>query len=303
MKSPWTLLWRPKNWLPGLVFTLAYLITLLPYRMQMRIGKGLGLLLFRFPLGRGKRVARTNLALCFPHLSEKKRQLLLKKNCLNIGMGLIETALAWFGKKKKLPLLTIHGIEHWQACHAAQQPIMLLSAHFTCLEIAGRLTAEHLPLSIVYRPQKIQFLDYLVRYYRKKIYSAIISRDNLRQVIHRLKSGDTLWYTPDIDAGIQNSIFVPFFGTAAATITTPARLAERTGAVCLGCFFYRKKDLSGYELFFTPPLENFPSQDAASDAYTVNQLIEQAIKKSPAQYLWQYKRFKTRPNNEPGIYG
>jgi len=304
MKSPWTLLWQTKNWLPGIVFIIAYLISRLPYRLQMRIGKGLGLMLFYFNLGhRGKNIARTNLALCFPHLSSAKRNILLKKNCINVGMGLIETALAWFGSNKKLPPLTIHGKEHWQACHTAKKPILLLSAHFTCLEIAGRLTAEQLPITIVYRPQKIKFLDYVVQYYRQKIYTGIIARDNLRQVIHCLKSAGTVWYTPDIDAGAHNSVFVPFFDIATATITTPARLAAHTGAICLGCFFYRKKDLSGYELFLTPPLENFPSGDALTDATRVNQLIEAAIKKSPAEYLWQYKRFKTRPNNEPGIYG
>lgn len=303
MKSPWALLWQPKNWLPGIILTAAYLVTKLPYRCQMQLGKGLGLLLFYCNLNRrGKNAARINLALCFPHLSETKRRILLKKNCIHVGMGLIETALAWFGSSKKLPPLTIHGLEHWQACHAAHQPVLLLSAHFTCLEIVGRLTAKQLPLTIVYRPQKIKFFDYLAQYYRQKIYTRIVARNNLRQVIHCLKSGSTLWYTPDIDAGYHNSVFVPFFDIPTATITTPARLTQLTDAKCLGCFFYRKKDLSGYEMFLTPPLQNFPSDNEVTDATQVNQLIEQAIKKSPAQYLWQYKRFKTRPNNEPDIY-
>lgn len=300
MKSPWAVIWQPKNWLFAIALLLAHLIILLPYRSQMALGKKLGWLLF-FVNRRGKRTAAINLQLCFPELSVLERQQLLKQSYADVGMGLIEAALAWFGASKKLPPLTIHGLEHWQACHSKQQPILLLSAHFTCLEIAGRLTAEQLPINIVYRPQKIKFFDHVVRYYRQKIYTGILARNHLRSIIRCLKSAGTVWYTPDIDAGLNNSVFAPFFNNPAATITASSRLAKLTGAACLTCFFYRKKDLSGYEVFFSP-INNFPSGDECIDATQINQLIEQAIRKAPEQYLWQYKRFKTRPNDEPGIY-
>jgi KDO2-lipid IV(A) lauroyltransferase len=301
MKSPWSLLWQPKNWLFGIILIPLRLIVFLPYRRQMQFGKKLGNVLCCI-YHKKRQNAAVNLALCFPNLSKAQRHTLLKKCYESVGMGFIETALAWFGQSQQIPPLTIHGLEHWQACHTANQPILLLSAHFTCLELAGRLVAQHLPLKIVYSPQKIKLFDHFVQYYRQKFYTDTISRHNLRKVIRCLKAGDTIWYTPDIDAGLVNSVFAPFFGNPAATITTTARLAQATGAACLPCFFYRKKDLSGYELFLGAPLADYPSGDDLKDATQMNQLIEQAILKAPEQYLWQYKRFKTRPDDGPSLY-
>ena len=111
-----------------------------------------------------------------------------------------------------------------------------------------------------------------------------------------------MWYTPDIDAGRRNSVFAPFFGIPTATLTTTSRLAARTDAIVLPTFFYRNANGQGYRVVFKAPLENFPSGNDEIDAIHLNAAIEQAVRIAPTQYLWQYKRFKTRPAGEKRFY-
>ncbi len=98
-------------------------------------------------------------------------------------------------------------------------------------------------------------------------------------------------------------MFVPFCGVPAYTTTALARLARLSGANVVPVFPYRRKDGTGYDLILDPSLEEFPSDDMIQDATRVNQLIEQAVRRCPEQYLWQYKRFKTRPSGERRVYG
>jgi KDO2-lipid IV(A) lauroyltransferase len=267
--------------------------------MQCKLGKALGRLLFTFDR-KGKHTAHINLKLCFPELTPTERKILLKKNYAAVGISVIETAIAWFGENDQLPPCEIIGLEHWQALHAQGRGVLLISAHLSCLEIAGRLISSQMKVDAVYRPQKLNILDAFARFYRSKFYPKIIERHDLRTLIRSLKAGEAVWYTPDVDAGLKNSVFVPFFGISAATITTSSRLAKLGNAACLTAFFYRED--AGYKIIFSAPLDNFPSGDDIADATKINHLIETAIRKKPEQYLWQYKRFKTRPPGETRYY-
>src|SRR3990167_1387696 len=145
-------------------------------------------------------------------------------------------------------------------------------------------------------------LQSLLTFHRKKYYADIIPRDDIRKMVKILKNKKIVWYAPDSDHGVKNSVFAPFFGIPTATVTGTSRIAKMANAKIIPCFFYRKKDKPGYDLYFHPPCENFPSDDLFEDASRINQLLQTAILKSPEEYLWQYKRFKTRPAGETRFY-
>ena len=301
MKSPWRQLWHPKYWIFAPLLGLLYAITHLPYRTQMRIGKALGKFLLVFNK-KSRHTTQINLELCFPELTPEARTQLLRDTYASMGMSIMETAMAWFAKDSQLPPITYVGFERWQQFHKEGQGILFVSAHLSCLEIIGRLIKDKLIITSIYRPQKIQLLDIFAKFYRAKFMAKIVAREQLRELMRGLTQDESVWYTPDVDAGIKNSIFVPFFNIPTATITTPPRLAARTNALTMTLFMYRKKDLSGYEIHLSEPLENFPSGDDEQDMARINQLIEAAIRVHPEQYLWQYKRFKTRPPGEKRFY-
>lgn len=300
--TSWLTYMTPSYWLLWLSISLIWLINQLPYLWQLKIGSSLGWILEKIG-GKTKRTTLTNLQLCFPELTQQQRENLLRNNFKALGITLLETGLAWWGSHKKIQhLIHFHGLNHIEQALARGQGVMLCSAHLTCLEIIGRLVQTKLPLAVVYRAQKNPLLDKLAKHFRGKIYQKIIARDDLRNVIRTLKQNNILWYTPDVDAGRNNSVFVPFFGIPAASITATSRLAKLTGAAILPTFFYRRNDGSGYDFYVHPAIEHFPSDDVTADTLRINQIIEAAIRKDPAQYLWQYKRFKTRPEGEKRFY-
>jgi len=284
------------------VWGLLRLSVYLPHTFRRTLGRLLGRLLLLHN-GKGIQIARTNIKLCFPQLTPAERADLLAANSNAMAMSILEAPLAWWGSDQILkPLGHIHGLQYIKSAEAAGRGILMCSAHCTSLEIAGRLFSMQHPVSAMYRPQKNHFLDQYLYRARKPLYQTLFARNDLKGMIKALKAGSVVWYTPDVDAGHKNSVFAPFFGIEAATLTVTARLAKITNAVVIPAYFYRRDDGSGYDLVLLPALENYPSGDAVADATTINALTEKAILKAPAQYLWAYKRFKTRPNNESRFY-
>lgn len=293
---------RPRYWPYWLPLgILRILVVTLPYKSQVYLGKKAGKLLLRFS-NKTRSVATINLKLCFPKASESEHQQLLQKNFEAVGIALFEAALAWWGSEKQLQKIPfkIIGAEHLQLATQNGRGAMLCSPHFTTAELVGRLLTRHIKIATMYRPQKQIFLEYITYHSRKKNYQRLISRNDIRGMLRALKDNLFVWYAADIDAGLKNSIFAPFFGVLAATITATSRYAKITATQVIPTFFYREDN--GYTIIFKPPLENFPSDHLEQDASTLNQVFEQAILHYPEQYLWQYKRFKTRPNGEPRFY-
>ncbi len=294
---------HPRQWPVWLAVGLLWLLAQLPYRWLLKLGEGIvGKLLYHFS-SKARRTAETNLALCFPELTAVQRKNLLKQNFAATGISLLETALAWWGKEQRLcHLLKVHGMEHLEQALAKGNGVILCSAHFMSLELAGRLLAMQQPFAVIYRPQKNILLDKLAKRYRQKIYQRIIARGDLRSMLKYLKHKGVVWYTPDIDAGLNNSVFVPFFNIPAATITATSRLAQLSQAQVIPTFPFRRQDGTGYDIYMHAPLTHYPSGDSEQDARRLNQIIETAIEQAPEQYLWQYKRFKTRPLGEKRFY-
>lgn len=293
----------PRNWPYWLLLGLLRLSALLPYKMQLWLGKVLGRVLARCPT-KSRTTAAINLKLCFPNATEQERKQLLEKSFASVGIAFFETAFGWWGSEKRLAAIPIDltGAEHLQ--HALQQGkgVMLCSPHLTSLELAGRLFARRTPIAVMYRPQKKAVLEFVTRRALDKHYLRVLPRHDIRGMLRALKSNLTVWYAADIDAGIKNSVFAPFFGVLAATITATPRYAELSGAAVIPAFFYRQADGSGYKIVLKPALTNFPSGNLEEDAARLNNIFEEAIRLQPDQYLWQYKRFKTRPNGETRFY-
>jgi Kdo2-lipid IVA lauroyltransferase/acyltransferase len=293
---------KPKYWPIWLLFGLLRAFALLPYSIAIKLGAALGYLLGLLPL-EIKHCTNVNLALCFPELSLENREILLKKNFISVGIGVIETAFAWFASPKKLAHLGhFEGVDQLHAALSTGKGAILISPHLTTLQIAGRLSCFKQPFAVVYREQKNPVVNYIMERRLKQYYLNTIPKGNLREILRCLKNNIPIWYTPDIDAGLKNSIFVPFFGVPAATITATTRLAKKSDAAVIPIFFYRRENGSGYDIIVKPRLENFPTNDLTKDTQTINKILEDGIREKPEQYIWQYKRFKTRPAGEKRFY-
>lgn len=281
---------------------LIWLLHFLPLGLLAPVGEGLGMLLYAFGRER-RRVARTNLRLCFPELGDRARERLVRAHCRAFGRSVLERGILWWSSKARIQkLVRIEGLEHWQA--AADRPVILLAPHFVGLDMGGvRLTADYSLVSI-YSRQKSPLFDRLLRHGRTRFgTTTLFSRqDGVRPVVKALRGGLPFYYLPDQDFGPRDAVFVPFFGVPAATITGLSRLARLTGAAVVPAITRQLPGGAGYLLKFYPAWENYPGDSVEADTRRMNAFIEERVREMPAQYFWLHKRFKTRPAGEAGFY-
>ena len=293
----WKLI-TPRYWLWWIAIGFFWCLVQIPYSWQLKIGRQIGRLAY-WLAPRRRRIAMINLKLCFPTEDDKQRHLLLKRHFESLGMGLLETFSAWWSPDKMLkPLEQIQGLEHVQTALAQGKGVILLSAHFTSLEMGSRFLTMHVPIHGMYRPHENPVIDYVMKKGREKQAEKAIARDAIRDILRSLKHNKPVWFAVDQNFGHKNSVFVDFFGIPAATNTAITRLAQVSNAAVIPFFTQRLANSQGYKVTLLPPLKDFPSNDVVKDALQINQLIETYIRQTPEQYLWVHRRFKDRPTGE-----
>jgi KDO2-lipid IV(A) lauroyltransferase len=291
----------PKYWLTWLGLGLLRLIHLLPYKMQLKIGAIIGDT-YRLVSPSRRHIAKTNLILCFPDKTEAEIEALLRKNFQSNGMALIESAMCWWGSDEDiLDLVTFEGVDHLENALKEKKGVILITGHMTTMELGAHAMGLLGHTGAMYRPLKNKLMDHVVKKARSKRLNPTFPRDDMRTMISLLKNGKRVWYGFDQNYGLKHSVFVPFFGVPAATITTTSRIARASNASVVPFFPFRHPD-GHYRISISRPLENFPSSSNESDTLALNTLLEGAIVSAPDQYLWIHRRFKTRPINQQPVY-
>jgi len=287
-----------------LAIGLFWLLHWLPLSVLSRIGEVFGLLLYLVVVPR-RRVALTNLRLCFPELSVTERRALARRNFAVTGRSMLERGLAWWASPERMRrLVRIDGLERLDALRAAGRPVILLTPHFVGLDAAvTRLSLEGNFVS-VYAQQKNKVFDRWLHHGRSRFNDQLLlsRHDGVRATVKAMKAGRPLYYLPDLDYGRKESIFVPFFGVPAATITGLPRLARLAGAVVMPCVVRILPGGAGYVLTLGEPWQDYPSDDVEADTRRMNVWLEGVVRTMPEQYYWVHRRFKTRPEGEPRIY-
>ena len=293
----------PRYWPVWLGVGAVKLVVLLPHRWQMFLGRCIGRGLYYFA-PRRRRIAEINLQLCFPEWSATQSNAVLKAHFAALGMGLLETALAWWGTDRKLHgLEQIEGLEHLQQALQRGKGVILLTGHFTSLELGARFITWHQAFHAMYRSHKNPLYEAILRRERER-HSGFppVPHEDLRSLLRAFKRGHAVWYAPDQNHGLRNSVFAPFFGIPACTLATTSRLAAISGAAVVPYFPRRLPGNTGYQVVIHPALTDFPSDDPVADAQRINELLEQQIRQAPEQYLWVHRRFKTRPPGAHKLY-
>jgi len=296
-------LFNPRYWPLLLLYSLLRLLILLPYRIQMKIGAGIGWLLYRFP-SRRRRIIEINLLRCFPELSNQARQQLVLENFKAMFMCIFESALAFFASDKKLqPLAHLTGIENLERALEKGKGVILLSGHFTTSDMAVRLLNQHLqkPAHIMYRRHNNLLMEFIMGSGRKRHCEKTIGKKEIVSLFKSLKDNRIVFYTPDQNAGSRGT-FVPFFGILASTFDVTVRIAKKSDACVVPFVYGRRTDGTGYDLQLLPILTDFPGDNLSTDVAQINQIIESAARQYPAQYFWAHQRFRSRPAGESPFY-
>jgi KDO2-lipid IV(A) lauroyltransferase len=292
----------PRYWPTWLLLGTLHVAARLSPAAQLRLGRLLGRLLRRIKR-REHRVAARNLQLCFPALGAAERNELLHAHFEAVGMSFVEMGVGWFTPiERLLPRVAIHGREHLDRALASGKGTLLVTAHFTTLEVGVAVLEAISPrTSCMYRPQRNAMMDVMIRRGRYRFAKEQIPRDNVRALVRSLRDNYVVVYLPDQTYLGKQSELLPFFGEPAVTNIATSKLASISGAVVIP-YFFRRLPHGDYRVDIGPSLDHFPSDSPREDARRLFGLLEDYIRLAPEQYLWLYKKFKGRPAPLPDPY-
>jgi len=273
---------------------------------RLRAGRMLGWLAVHLVRPR-VRIARRNLALCFPDLTRTERERLLREHFRALAQSVVDRGVLWYRDAQTVcNLVELRGEAHFMPMVRAKQAFIFLAPHFIGLDAAAsRLTIACPESATMYTPQSDPDVDALVRQGRQRFNTVhLVSRhDGVRGLVRLLRAGQFIYYLPDMDFGRKGAAFVPFFGIPAATLTATAQLARSFNLPVLPVLSTWNPDTGQYVAEVLPPLADFPGPDDLPDATArLNRELETWVRANPSQYYWVHRRFKTRPAGGAKLY-
>lgn len=292
----------PHTWPVWFGMALLRLVCLLPHRASLALGRAIGIL--AHALGGSRRaIVRRNLELCFPKLSPAERDALAREHFKALGMAMIEMGLGRWSSDRHLASITrLVGVEHVHKALGEGRGVILLSAHFTTLEIMGRVLATEIPpFDAVFRKNRSEFMTELQRSGREVSADSTIEKRDIKKMVRSLRQGRAVWYAPDQSYSRKGAEVIEFFGVPAMHTTATSTLARLGDAVTIPFFPLRKPD-GTYEMTLFPPFEDFPGDDPVDDTRRYVSLLEEHIRRAPEQYFWIHRKFKDLPEGYPRYY-
>jgi KDO2-lipid IV(A) lauroyltransferase len=274
----------------------------LPLPILGRIGEGFGSVLFRF-MGSRRHITLTNLRLCLPSLTEQERLAIAKRHFQVYARSVLERGILWWGSENRLrKLIQIEPTVPMDAINSGS--VILLCPHFVCLDVAGVAVMLETSLCSIYTKQRSKVFDQALRKGRSRFRPVkLFSRsEGVKSIIRAMREHLPFFMLPDMDFGAKDAEFIPFFGVPAATLTAVPRIAASTGAQVIPVIATMLPDYRGWKVAFHQPWENYPGGDMSAATLFMNSYIEKEILKTPAEYFWSHRRFKTRPDGQASLY-
>ena len=280
------------------------LLSALPYRLVVLFGYGLGVIAARIP-GKRNRVVKTNLRLCFPQLSNSEIDAIANEHWKLLGRSIAERGIIWMGSAQAVSNM----IEVRSAVDLRdKKPRILVNMHFTGIEgsiVISALAADRgwPRTSGLFQRMKNSFFNARIIRWRNRFGGNAIDRQgNLLALIREIRKGNLIILAPDLDLGLRDSVFVPFFGVQTNTITAVSRLAHIAQAEVCMMVTTLLPGRSHYCCVISKPIDGFPSEDPIVDTARLNAIYEAEIRQHIAEYYWVHKRFKNRPNGQASPY-
>jgi KDO2-lipid IV(A) lauroyltransferase len=281
-----------------------WLLHWLPLPLLGRLGEALGSLLFIIMTPR-RRISLINLRLCFPELDEAARIKIARQHFQAYARSALERGVLWWASEARLKRL-IHVDSAIPLEQLRSGPAILLCPHFVGLEIPGIALVLNSELSVctIYTRQKNKVVDDALLKGRSRFrpVTLLTRAQGVKPIIRAMREGKPFIMLPDMDFGLRDAEFVPFFDIPAATLTAPARIAAATGANVIPVIARYAPNYQGWRVTFYPSWENFPGPDITEATRRMNAFIEAQVRETPAEYFWTHKRFKTRPPGAPDLY-
>jgi KDO2-lipid IV(A) lauroyltransferase len=277
-----------------------WLLRLLPLKVVSTVGSAAGAILY-WVIAERRRVIRVNLAKCFPLMPAKERERLARAHFRAFCRALFEHGILWWSRRERIEtLVRLEGLEHLRALDG--KPVILFAPHFVGLDAALQRLSLEMPVAMMYARQKNPLMERILYKGRTRFGGHMYLRtQGIKEGLRAIAALERFYYLPDLDYGPKRSIFVPFFGVPAATVTGLSYIARASGAAVVPCVT-RMLPGGGYVARFWPAWTDFPGASDEADTRRMMAFIEERVLEMPEQYFWLHKRFKTRPEGEASFY-
>ncbi len=275
-------------------------IAALPIGLARGLGTGLGILCSILP-NRLRRFTRLNLRWCFPDWPAEKHRRMVRRSLIETGKFYAEggALLTWPAERLERLVGATDGAELLDQALAAGKGAVLLLPHLGNWELFNPYLMARHPFVALYRPPRVDELDSFLLAARQRTGCTMVPTTprGLRQLYRELASGKLVLILPDQEPIRSSGVFAPFFGVPALTMTLVARLLRKFGSPALVGWATRESD-GCFILHFRVASTALGDPDPAIAATALNREVERCVLERPEQYLWSYKRFKSRPEDE-----
>jgi KDO2-lipid IV(A) lauroyltransferase len=276
------------------------ILRILPEGISLRMGEALGWIV-GVVLGLRRGVVRAHLRQSFPEQTEEWRRRVGRQSFRHLGRESLATFLvARMAPEEVLSRTEVLGLEPLRKAVEQGRGAVVITAHFGNWEIAGAaLALRGIPLDVVVQRQRNPLFDAEINGTRERLGMVVIPRNRApREVLRSLRKGRAVAIVGDQNVR-RGGIFVDFFGRKASTARGAAVFALRTGCpIFLGV----NRNRGGYPLRYLgelKPVDFEPTGDLEEDILRLTEIytryLEGEIRRTPEQYFWQHRRWKTRP--------
>lgn len=277
---------------------------LLPLSVGRTLGSFAGWVMWH-SRGRARRFTLENLALCWPDLSDTERDRLARQSLKETGKTAAEAAAVWRHSPQWLmkQIVEVEGAQHLHEGLEHGQGLLVLAPHLGNWEVVGSFLATQAPTTALYQPPRQPALDALIYAGRRRsnMEMAPTNRRGVGQLLKALKRQEIVGILPDqVPEPGNGGEVAPFFGQPALTMTLVHNLIQRTGCTVVSVFAERVP--SGFRLVILPADEGIYHEAAPESVAALNRSVEQCVRRAPAQYQWEYKRFRRLPAEYPQRY-
>lgn len=294
-----------KSLIGYLMIGLVKLLGLIPLAKAQALGRGMGWLLHSRRT-RAREVARVNLDLCYPHLAEQERKALLRETLNENGMVASEMGPMWGYEPEQTHKLIRHvyGEEVFEAALKDKRGVIVLAPHLGNWEILNNYFSRKSPITIMYRPAKMQNFNHWMVSRRENVGCKLVptTRAGVKALFDTLNAGGLVGFLPDQEPQLKSGVFAPFMGVDTLTPRLPYEMLKKTGAIGVYGFAKRLPGAQGFDIYFLPATDDLYDEDPVVSATSLNRSIEECIGYCPAQYQWTYKRFKRQPEGKISPY-
>ncbi|WP_455217582.1 lysophospholipid acyltransferase family protein [Kaarinaea lacus] len=281
------------------------LVSLFPLPVVHAMGRAFGSILY-FSKNDLKKITRMNIHLCFPELNKQQQDELVRDALKHVGMAMLECGPLWFWPVEKVMGLIkgISGRELLENAMKQNNGVILAAPHLGAWEIIGLYCPRYWPMTILFRAPRSQRMERLLYEVRQRGGTTLVPAGaaGVRELRKALSRNELIGILPDQDPGAGSGVFAPFFGIQANTMNLVSRLASKTGATVLMTYAERLPKGQGYHIHFSASPGCMADDDPVVATTCMNKVVEDCVRKLPAQYQWAYRRFKTRPEGEVRMY-